>query len=179
MFERNRVETQGSDKKAGIPVEVSLDDGRVLKGRFLIAATRSIHDVLNGPSAFLEFETYQGDARLIAKGTVRDIKLIGAPKPVALDAGKGAGFDPYAILGVQKTASLEELRGAYHRLSKVYHPDRYANVTLPEEVVTYLASMARRVNAAYAALEEPLRARQKMAAFKAQAQPVFESGPRI
>ena len=36
-----------------------------------------------------------------------------------------------------------------------YHPDRYANAELPEEVKRYLEDMARRVNAAFSALEEP------------------------
>ncbi len=174
MFERNRVESHASDKKAGVPVEISLDDGRVLKGRFLIASTRSIYDVLNSTSVFLEFQTYQGDTRLIAKSTIRDIKLVGAPKASGLEAGARGGFDPYEILGVARSASHEDVREAFHRLSKAYHPDRYASVALPEEVTAYLSSMARRLNAAYAALEEPLRARQKLESLKAQ--PVFETG---
>lgn len=177
MFERNRVESHTSDQKAGVPVEVSLDDGRVLKGRFLIASTRSIHDVLNGPSAFLEFQTYQGEARLIAKATIRDIKLVGVPKAAPLDAGATSGFDPHAVLGVSKSSGHDDVREAYRRLSKVYHPDRYAHVALPEEVTAYLAGMARRVNAAYAALDEPLRTRQQLAASKSE--PVYETGRRF
>jgi curved DNA-binding protein CbpA len=63
------------------------------------------------------------------------------------------GFDPYAILGLQRGASFDETRSAYHGLAKTYHPDRYATAELPTEVISYLAGMARRVNAAYAALE--------------------------
>ncbi len=52
-------------------------------------------------------------------------------------------------------ASRDEVRQAYLRLAKAYHPDRYASVELPEEVRDYLSAMARRVNAAHAALETP------------------------
>ena len=52
-------------------------------------------------------------------------------------------------------ASREEIREPYVRLAKSYHPDRYATVALPPEVSNYLAAMARRIDAAHAALEVP------------------------
>ena len=33
----------------------------------------------------------------------------------------------YEILGVQKTATADELKAAYRSLAKKYHPDVYAN----------------------------------------------------
>ena len=65
------------------------------------------------------------------------------------------GFDPHAILGLPLGAPYEDVRAAYLRKAKVYHPDRYANAELPDEVKAYLEGMARRVNAAFAALESP------------------------
>ena len=32
--------------------------------------------------------------------------------------------DPYAILGIQKNASLHEAKSAYKKLVKLYHPDK-------------------------------------------------------
>jgi DnaJ-domain-containing protein 1 len=46
------------------------------------------------------------------------------------------------------------VRQAYLSLAKAHHPDRFVNVELPIEVVNYLSVMARRINAAYRALEE-------------------------
>ena len=86
------------------------------------------------------------------------------------------GFDPQSILGVPSNASFDDIRAAWHRLAKIYHPDRYSNAELPGEVREYLASMARRVNAAYAALEAPQLAVKRSSA--ARAAPIYTSSTR-
>ena len=59
---------------------------------------------------------------------------------------------------VAEAAALMSLgRRQVFRLAKAYHPDRYATAELPAEVRDYLAAMARRINAAHAALEVPLK----------------------
>lgn len=182
MFERNRVDAKPVESKSGVPVEITLDDGQQLKGRFLVPNSRTVFDFLNGPSAFLEFETYQGEATLMAKTTIRDIKLVGVPKSVGLDGGHGPspaardGFDPYRVLGISRSADYDTIRDAFHTLSKTYHPDRYSTVELPEEVQAYLATMSRRVNAAYAALSEPMQVKRHVAKHKSE--PIYQSGPR-
>ena len=66
----------------------------------------------------------------------------------------------------------DEIRQAYFALAKSYHPDRYATAELPTEVIEYLFAMARRINAAHAALN----VEQKKQA--ARAEPVFTSAGR-
>ena len=57
------------------------------------------------------------------------------------------------MLGLEKGAAFDNIRDAYHRLSKLYHPDRYASIELPREVKTYLEGMSKNVNAAFVALK--------------------------
>lgn len=162
MFERGRVDTS---EHCAVPVEITTDSGDALTGRLLIAGGRSLVELLNSNVSFLEFEPYGGDRIFFAKSALRNVKLINAGR--APDLGPRArdldGFDPFTILGITRTASFAEARTAFHALSRLYHPDRYAQADLPNEVREYLAAMARKINAAFAALETADKARNKRA----------------
>ena len=176
MFERNKVDN--APELGAVAIEATLDDGTVLKGKVAIPQHKTIYEALNGPVTFLEFETFDGDRRFIAKSTLRSVKLIAAGRgPNLAQRLKDAdGFDPHTILGLSRTSTWEDVKAAFHRLSKTYHPDRYSNAELPQEVRDYLAAMARRVNAAYAALEVPHQARKQ--ATTNRATPVYTSPAR-
>jgi hypothetical protein len=169
MFERSRVDN--APELTAMPVEATFADGSVVRGKLLVAITKGIGDVLNGGGAFLEFEPYGGERQYIAKAQIASIKMLGVPKLPNLNARLKDydGFDPYAVLGIKLGATREDVRQAYFALAKAYHPDRYATAELPSEVIEYLFAMARRVNAAHAALS----AEQKKQAAKAE--PVFTS----
>lgn len=175
MFERNRIDNVEHN---GVPVEITTDVGEVLTGRIMLPTGRGIVDVLNSPGGFVEFEPWGADRIFVAKASLRNVKLIQAPRPQSSKGRIDAldGFDPHSILGVRAGATLDEVKTAWHRLSKAYHPDRYATAELPAEVTDYLAAMARRVNAAYAALEAPLMLSRKAAVMRAA--PIYTSQPR-
>lgn len=177
MFERNKIDT--SLQQAAVPAEVTLDDGRQVKGKFLITASRSIFEVLNGDGHFLEFETYDGERSLVARSMLKSIKIVSVPSGTNLKSRvrDGDNFEPHMILGVASDAPWDEIRAAYLKLSKTYHPDRYSTVELPHEVRDYLSAMARRVNAAYAALEIPMHAAKRAVIEKAK--PIFTSSQRF
>lgn len=177
MFERNKIDN--SLQQAAVPAEVTLDDGRLVKGKFLIAASRSIFEVLNGDGHFLEFETYDGERTLIARSMLKSVKIVTVPSGSNLKSRvrDGDNFEPHMILGVSADATWDEIRAAYLKLSKTYHPDRFSTVDLPHEVRDYLSAMARRVNAAYAALEIPMQAAKRAVIEKAK--PVFTSPQRF
>ena len=176
MFERNKIDT-ASLQQMTVPVEVTLEDGANMRGKFIVPASRTLFEVLNNSGAFIEFEPYGCERSIVAKSSIRAIKIVNAPAASSL-AGRGREidtFDPHTVLGVSRTTPFEEVRQAYLRLTKAYHPDRYSGVELPPEVSTYLAAMAQRVNLAYAALEAPAQVK-KVAAQRAE--PVYTSAPR-
>jgi len=170
MFERNRVDTRTVERRTLVPVEITLEGGEKLRGRFHIPNGRTMFDVLNGPNSFLDFEPYQGDRALIAKSRLADVRLVGVPDANVPSTSpvQSSSFDPHQVLGIDKSSTYDDVREAYHRLSKIYHPDRYANADLPEEVTTYLSSMSRRINAAYAALAEPLQVKKQVQRHRAE-----------
>ncbi len=157
MFERNRIDNV--PEPGSIPVEVALADGTIARGKVLVPMGKTVADVLNGTGSFVEFEPYGGPRSFLAKAQVASVTPVGVPRAPNLGArlADPGGFDPHAVLGLAAGAGRDEVRQAYFRLAKAYHPDRYATAELPEEVRDYLAAMARRINAAHAALEAPLK----------------------
>jgi hypothetical protein len=177
MFERNKVDN--TPEQAAIAIEAALEDGRLLKGKVAIPMNKTVYDVLNGNGAFLEFEPFDGERQFIAKAALRTVKLLSVGRGPNLGARLRDmdGFDPLTILGLSRGASWDEVKAAYHRLAKVYHPDRYSAAELPAEVRDYLASMARRINAAYAALEAPKQVLKQATATRTE--PFYSSPTRI
>lgn len=172
MFERSRVDNVPD--MTAMPVEAAFADGTVVRGKLLVPGNKSIGDILNGAGAFLEFEPYGGERSFIAKAQLASIKMLGVPKLPNLNARLRDldGFDPFAVLGLTSGAPRESVRQAYVAVAKMYHPDRYATAELPSEVIEYLFAMARRINAAYAALNTE----QKKQAIRQE--PVFTSPGR-
>ena len=56
--------------------------------------------------------------------------------------------DPYEVLGVPKNASQDEIKSAYRKLAKQYHPDRYVGNPLAD----LAAEKFKEINEAYEAL---------------------------
>lgn len=176
MFERNRIDNR--PEAAAVPVEIELLGAEVLKGRLKVPAGHVPLDALNGAGGFIEFEPYGGEPRFIAKSTIAALRLVGVPRTPTLygRAGTGDDFDPYVVLGISSESTFDEIRQAYVQLTKVYHPDRFAGVAMPKEVSYYLEAMARRINAAFAALDGSNRTTKTVRA--AQTEPIYTSQPR-
>lgn len=65
----------------------------------------------------------------------------------------------YDVLGVSKTASADEIKSAYRRLAKKYHPDVYA--TADEKTKKDAETKFKEITHAYDVLSDP----QKKAAY--------------
>jgi hypothetical protein len=168
MFERNPVDNRAETL---IAVEITLADGRVIAGRAVLGPGKGVHKLLERDEAFLYIDAFDGEGTFVPKAEIKGLKVLnsGRQQALMLTIPDARNFDPYRILGLEKTAAFEAVRDAYHRLSKLYHPDRYAGVELPPEVAAYLEAKAKSVNAAFRALKN---VPQKSA-------PIYSRGPTL
>lgn len=152
MFERNPVDHRG---ETAIVCDLTLADGTHVTGRTFIPAGRPVSKLLDGTDAFIYLETFDSDAVFVPKADIRGVKIVNTGRPASsrLTLPDARTFDPYRVLGIEKDASFAEIKAAFHTLSKLYHPDRYAGVELPSDVRGYMDAMLRNVNAAFQALK--------------------------
>lgn len=155
MFERNKIDSTVTQQQMTVPVEITFESGRPVRGKIIMPVSRSLPEVLNSAHTFIEFEPYGGERLFIAKSAVRGIKAITVPFAPMLESRSREidNFDPYAVLAIARGTPFEGIRQAYLRLAKLYHPDRYEGIELPREVREYFCAMARRINVAFSALE--------------------------
>jgi curved DNA-binding protein CbpA len=68
-------------------------------------------------------------------------------------------LDYFEILRVPPTAGRPELKAAYYRESRAYHPDRYATLPSPQ-LQSLIGRIYRRVNEAYTVLRDDVKRRK-------------------
>jgi len=177
MFERSTVDSLNGTRKTSYQVRISLDDGTSLTGKLHVATTRGLDDEVNSSNAFFDFEPYQGQRAMIAKRCVRAIARCNLPSAKQLESRERRleTCDPYQILGVARGADEESIKLAYRSLAKVYHPDRVAGIDLPKEVTDYMSAVVRRVNAAYAMLQNGV---SELSVEQGRREPVFSRSGR-
>ncbi len=69
-----------------------------------------------------------------------------APRPAP------AGKDPYAVLGIDRSAGAGEIKRAYRKLISQHHPDKLGDV--PDELKRRAEERAREINAAYDKIQD-------------------------
>jgi preprotein translocase subunit Sec63 len=73
-------------------------------------------------------------------------------KKTPADRNKTEQGNPYAVLGIDETASSDEVDIAYRRKMSDYHPDKVANAA--DEIKALAEVRAREINAAYEAIQK-------------------------
>ncbi|HZZ86101.1 MAG TPA: J domain-containing protein [Anaeromyxobacteraceae bacterium] len=68
-------------------------------------------------------------------------------------------IDYFGILKLPQTAELPEIKAAYYRESRAYHPDRFAALPDPE-LRACIGKIYRRINEAYTVLRDEQRRRK-------------------
>jgi len=154
------MRSEYAPERKPVAVEIRLADGSVVKGKLWAAAHKSLADTLNAASQFLEFTPYGVERpQYLSRAHILTLTAIDIPRtpPLYERRGTSDADDPHHILGIEPGSAWGSVREAYITLAKAYHPDRFAGVTLPNEVSEYLGIRARRINAAYAVLEDSMR----------------------
>jgi len=114
----------------------------ILDGLFHIAkADGLVHErevgFLRRTAEIFDFEQWQFD-RILARHTL------------------GSGSNPYHVLGMPTTASLDEVRRHYRKLVSQNHPDRLIARGLPEEFIAIATRRLAAINVAFEAIEQSL-----------------------
>jgi curved DNA-binding protein CbpA len=71
-------------------------------------------------------------------------------------------LDYFEVLGLPRTAGADEVKAAYYRESRAYHPDRYAALPSPQ-LRDLIGRIYRRVNEAYTVLRDDAKRQRYLA----------------
>lgn len=156
------------DRANRTQVALTLTDDSVSIVSIRLPMSNRLADALNNSEIFLDVQSLTGQQQFIAKAAIRAVRPAAIPKADQLEldgrpAPNSSNFDPYAVLKVEKGASGEEIRQSYHRMAKLYHPDRIAFCELPVEVMDYVRAMLVRINLAFEQIGHQESAQQQAA----------------
>ena len=134
-----------------VPVHLIMTSGGCLKGGVVAGLTGKLSDLMAKPQPFIEFRASDGTQQFVSKACIERVVPIEVPRADQLSRrlAHDQPFDAHTILGVGEMASAREISAAYHALARQYHPDHYAGLNAPREVIDYVSAMFGRITLAY------------------------------
>lgn len=143
MFDGSR----NKKTKHKITVKVQMDDGRDQTFYMFVAPNTRVADVLNDERPFLPLERMDGSTTIVRKTSIRSVDPIEALSVIPVT-------DPYDVIGVDPTASDEQIQEAYRRAVAAIHPDRVQSLGLPREFLALANHKASLINEALAKIKK-------------------------
>ena len=153
---------QKSANAFSLPVVMTLTNGERLRGDLVLPRTMSLSDALNRDEKFTSFVSSDGREMVIAKQSIATAAEHDLPARDQLD--QRGRPDPHQLLGVAPEATHDQIREAYLRKVRLYHPDQFVSVTLPAEVLEYMQATFQHVHEAYEELARRGRSAEGKAA---------------
>ena len=128
-----------------------LTSGEVVKGKLTASVSGKLADAMNKPEPYVEILKADGTAVMIAKSVIAQVEPLNLPRTDQLSKRLNTDgiLDPYAVLGVTRSASSLDIQSAYHALARRYHPDHFSGREIPPEVLQYVSAMFQRITMAY------------------------------
>jgi DnaJ-domain-containing protein 1 len=141
-------------QKKALKVLLETADGKAIEAELMVFHAESLAEVMNGRMEFLELRDAYGKSSLVAKSFIRRIFPKADDEPEGKESAEFAklrihAHDPYLVLDVASGASDEDVRLAYHKLARAYHPDKLAALDLPPAIRDYGEEILKKINAAY------------------------------
>ncbi|WP_324287464.1 DnaJ domain-containing protein [Campylobacter sp. MG1] len=122
-----------------------------------IFALREIAEIFGISSDFEEFINIYNYQKTYNQGYYRQNYNQDYGKYQNRQSQQKARKDPYEVLGLSKNASLIEVKAAYRKLAKKYHPDVLNTKNLNENELKACIDKFHEINEAYETLKEKLK----------------------
>lgn len=145
---------KGSSEPLTLEIAARLVDGTAMRGFIIAGITGQLEQTLNKDVPFVEFISHDGRRAFIAKSQLAAVEPVEPLRKPSLGMRKQGTATCFEVLELEPTCTYDEARDAYHRLVKLYHPDLYANATLPKEVIRYATDMFSQISSAWAEIKQ-------------------------
>jgi len=128
-----------------------MTSGERLKGGVVVGLTGKLSDLMAKPYPFVEFRASDGTQQFVSKAAIERVVPLEIPRADQLSRrlADNNTFDARSVLGVSEEATARDISAAYHALARQYHPDHYAGLNVPREVIDYVGAMFSRITLAY------------------------------